>query len=513
MKAHNARPAGAFAGIVAAILLASCGGDLATTVRSIGQEYNDPTPTLISGPTGSLAIGASDNNKTLTWYFSKAMAPDTLVLGGSLGATADEAAWTPDYTGFSLTPSEGKWAEGEKTLTIACADREGSGAKVVDGIELSLSIFDGAVYVRAKGDSASDGASSHSGSKDSPLDSIPAAIAKAEELRTSQTNSAQIHEILVAEGSYDVYSTEEPIVMLSYISLIGGYDPMDWSKRNPQAYPTNLVQGSTNGDVITIVASGSAITSETIIDGFIFKHDMGAATRYMIGCYEDAAPTIRNCVFVLGAEGDAGFLNAGMIRSVGIDCNKAYPLIYNDVFDLDLQLDLTTNQEMANAQAVAISSGGISNLLIYNCTIYKRSAASGSGVGISYSLGGLKVKNCIISLAGGTYDQAIVSIGNIPNTVNYNDFYNCTTLYTNNDTDPQNITTISALQAYFDSSNIADNPKIAADSYGELDSNTPASVSAGGANLSAAMENYDLRLKARTSITSNPWSMGAYEYN
>lgn len=158
----------------------------------------------------------------------------------------------------------------------------------------------GVVYV-----DGATGADSNDGTATSPLATIQAGI----ELGSwyLEQELATDVEVRVAEATYEVPNADgEAIVLAEGVSLSGGH-ATGFGERDPDRYPTTIVDTRTSGDDVAAVSGGSGITRRTVVDGFTIVGGVASAGGIARAIFlEYASPTISNCTV------DAGLGNAAI---------------------------------------------------------------------------------------------------------------------------------------------------------------------------------------------------------
>ncbi|TVR57135.1 MAG: hypothetical protein EA426_12940, partial [Spirochaetaceae bacterium] len=272
---------------VAAIGMTTCENAMLTTVTAVVTEYQKPKATVNFESGSGLA---EDTEIVIT--FTGSIKPETLTLGGILGDAAAGAVWSAgtDAEGESienavltLRPAE-TWPLGsDKDLIVTGADVQ---EFALDPIEATYGVLDGVVYVHA-----SLGSDFNPGTIDQPKRSISAAVREAERV----FDEADVH---VAGGLYQVTSTT---VVTKDISLYGGFDPDDWSARDPAVHETKWDNIRTSGSHATL--SYQPGVDEVVLDGFTITAGNGNialndATAAIF--VSSASPVIRNNTIVTG---------------------------------------------------------------------------------------------------------------------------------------------------------------------------------------------------------------------
>ena len=247
----------------ATLFSVGCPLPLRTTLEQVVKDYQTPKSTLVFETGSGIAP-----TTPIVISFTETIDTATLVLSGSMAPESDGGTWSKQTSSndtLTISPKTA-WSKGSgKTLTMNCANSEGYAVKQ---IALTYGVLDGVVYVRATG--GSDG---NPGTSDLPKLTIQEAIDTAAAVYAT----AEVH---VAAGTYQPSSV---IDLKDGISLFGGYDPADWTKRetNPDwaitgtgtsAYPT-VIQTSSNVAALRIQTTSHPLT----VDGFTISGGVGGS--------------------------------------------------------------------------------------------------------------------------------------------------------------------------------------------------------------------------------------------
>jgi hypothetical protein len=154
--------------------------------------------------------------------------------------------------------------------------------------------FDGNIYVSAYGADTSDG------TIDAPFATIQAGIAQG--VWYIQQGVVSAVSVLVAAGTYEQNdATGVSVEMEEGVSLYGGYSS-DFSTRDPVTYQSTIIDLSDSGDDIAAVRAESAITRDTVIDGFTIVGGAPSGEEYGRAVFTDSAsPTISNNIIDAGS--------------------------------------------------------------------------------------------------------------------------------------------------------------------------------------------------------------------
>ena len=265
----------------------TCENVMLETVTAVVTEYQKPRATL-NFESGS---GLADTTEIVI-TFTESMDPTSVSLSGAIGQSAGAGVWSAgtDEDGqrienavLTIRPAE-RWPLGSgKDLVVAGANTE---EFRLDTIDVTYGVLDGVVYVHAR-----DGRDYNPGTIDQPKRTIASAVREAERVYDTA-------EVRVAGGVYQVTSTT---VVSKDISLYGGFDPDDWSVRDPAVHETKWNNIRTSGSHATL--SYQPGVGEVILDGFTITAGNGSialneatAAIFVSG----ASPVIRNNTIVTG---------------------------------------------------------------------------------------------------------------------------------------------------------------------------------------------------------------------
>lgn len=425
------------------------------------------------------------------------------------------------------------------------------------GTQDSEVAYDGHVYMNGNGGNDGD-----YGTSVAPKASINAGI--------STASNVGIDTVRVTEGTYQ---TGGPVVTLvEGVSIYGGYKNGDWSIRVPETYVSTISDSFSSGTYSIdsprpALSAGSGITSATVVDGFTIKGgNVGAAESTFttaVRISSGGAPTIRNCTLI------GGYSSSMSATSVGLTINAASPVIeYNTIISgtgankrgIYLKSGggvirgnaVDGGDVYGNASYGVFISGSSGTVQVYNNTVANLRGSYTYGVYISggtvnlfnntidggqsdgaaraiYFTDGASV-DFVNNILSGSEDGGVPSFGiyedtdSSPQGVRNNDFINASSdagggfYHTHGGTVYTTILGTTGLEYLYGlsydengipvSENVAVNPSFSDSDY-RLGSSTPGSVSQGGANLSGEGFSTDKDGNTRT----NPWSMGAYEYD
>jgi hypothetical protein len=311
--------------LVSVFSLTTCSNPMLTTIQSVVAEYQRPAAE-INFTTGS---GLAQNT-VITVTFSKSMDTSGVVIGGDLWPFADAATWretiAPDDT-LTIRPVS-QWPTGSgKTLTISGSATDTYG---MEPLEVTYGVLDGIVYVHAD-----DGNDNNPGTIDQPKRTISSAISTAERVY----DTADIH---VAGGVYQVTSTT---IVNKNISIYGGYDPENWSVRDPDTYETSWLDIRTSGTHETLSYTPN-VADTVVLDGLTIAAGNGSvpfdgtAAIFVSG----ASVEITNNRIVTGIAG----------RAYGLAAQNAELLVQNNEFETE-DLDAVVNCINASGSTVSIA--------------------------------------------------------------------------------------------------------------------------------------------------------------
>ncbi|TVR52785.1 MAG: hypothetical protein EA426_18520, partial [Spirochaetaceae bacterium] len=186
------------------------------------------------------------------------------------------------------------WPVGSnKSLTVVCADPDST---FVDEVNLIYGVLSRVIYLHGV-----DGLDTNPGTNDQPKKTIAAAV-------TTIEHHYEVADVHVAGGVYQVTSTT---VVTKDISLFGGFDPDDWSVRNPAVYETKWNNIRTSGNHATL--SYRPGVGEVVLDGFTITAGNGsiaANDKTDVILVSSASPVIQNNTIVTGVAASASGISA-----------------------------------------------------------------------------------------------------------------------------------------------------------------------------------------------------------
>jgi len=306
------------AALFLSLALAACGNRVGGAADMANPSVSDFVPR-----NGSV-IASSDK---IMITFDKSMDASSVMIGGDLAAESDRGTWSTltkpaGGTSSSLSAANNTltigplatWGSGtNRTLTVDANDLAGN---PLPTFRLVLTVARGIVYVSPGGDDTNEG------TKESPLATIPAGIAKT--VRRGFYPGA----VLVSEGTFSVdSSTSAPIILAEGISLVGGFTA-DWTERDPGRHVSLITDMSATGgnsrrpNRAVEAKSGTGITDATVIDGFTIQ---GGGGDYSSGLLIDSSQSPR----ILNNSIHGG---AGSTRSTGIQVDS-FPIIVSNTID------------------------------------------------------------------------------------------------------------------------------------------------------------------------------------
>jgi hypothetical protein len=219
-----------------------------------------------------------------------------------------DSSWVTYQENPMYTLSSG---DGAKTVYIKYRDDAGNES----GTYSDTIIYDPNVYV------SSSGSDSNSGTIDSPLLTLNAAVTLAQSFIPAEVRV----EGGATEVIYDLGSSGLSIP--AGLSLVGGYYS-NFSNRDPNTYISKI----TSTDSYTITFDDPSILNTTRIDGFTITNTSAfSANVYTIYCTNSAAPTITRSI--INNEGTSiESLTNGTAATAGIYCDNSDPVIeYNTI--------------------------------------------------------------------------------------------------------------------------------------------------------------------------------------
>lgn len=305
--------------------------------------------------------------------------------------------------------------------------------------------YAGAVYVDVNGTGFPV-----TGGKNNPFRSIQAAILNIDVLRGS--NPAVAVDIYVAAGTYN-----KSITILPGFSILGGYDPLNWT-RNITANPVTIKWAPSYG-IYGDSRITSAYTSTTVIDGLNIIADTGTNGTGI--SMSNASPTITNCY--INADNNPGFVgvshssngivlngstgtSSAIIRNNVIVASNACSPSCGTFFAVNAQTGATianniiTGGNVTGANIiVGILVSGSDNMIIENNTILGGSVSNSSqGIYINNYSGILKIQNNVIfnqrnnGTSGFGYCINEANSTSSPTLLQNNNLFGCQYLYRDN---------------------------------------------------------------------------------
>ncbi len=422
------------------------------------------------------------------------------------------------------------------------------------GTQDSEVTYDGHVYVNGNGGNDGD-----YGTSVAPKASIDAGI--------STADSFGIDTVRVTEGTYQ--ASGPVVTLVEGVSIYGGYKNGDWNTRDPETFVSTISDVYSSGSYTldsprSALLAGTGITNNTVVDGFKIVgghvNVTDATFTSAIFINSGGAPIIRNCTLNGGTS-----IASGSSTSVGLTIISASPVIeYNTIilgtgankrgiYLKDSAAIIRGNaidgeNVSGNSPYGIYISGSTGTIMLYNNTVVNLKSAGSRTYGVYISAGTVDLFNNTIDGGSGGEARAVDFrnganvdfVNNIlsgsengsapayciyeytdsnPRGVRNNDFINTPGGAYYHRYNGSTYTTIAALEDIFTglsvdegsitvSENMAVSPSFADSDY-RLGSGTPTSVSQGGANLSGEGFSTDKDGNTRT----NPWSMGAYEYD
>jgi len=359
--------------------------------------------------------------------------------------------------------------------------------------------------------SVSSGNDSNTGTQTLPKATISAAI--------TAIASYKPAEVIVAEGTYN-----ESIVLVEGVSLRGGYDATTWV-RDIDANITiiqDLSTGGTSASPIFAICCDSAITNNTIVDGFTINSSTNAGALSASAIYLNGGSpiisrnriTTANGVTTYGVYGisstnaiirNCEIVNGNASSTYGIYLtNSSVAQVYNNVIIGGSGI----------ASGYCIYSGSSSAFAARNNTMYL--GTSPLLFGIYLELGpNAVIENNIISSGGtgiGIYENGA---GNDPVSLRNNNIYNCASLYFDNGI---TITLIADVNALANASgNISVDSNFIGGNDFHLQATSDVQVRTGGIDGASPIEDwgyaYDKDNVDRTGNGVTGWSLGAYEFD
>ncbi|MCP4138638.1 MAG: DUF1565 domain-containing protein [bacterium] len=338
------------------------------------NDFLQPVATI--SPKNGSPVTINQGTSKIDISFNKSMNTGSLKLEGDIAFDGAGIEWSGDGDRLVITPnticdsSSCNIGPG-KTLILDCADTYGN---KVETIVLVYHIVWDVLYV-----SNSGGDDSNDGSKESPKATIQEAV----------DSASSGMAVLVSEGYYENVNSNYVVELKDGVSIYGGYEFGNWEKRNPALY-FSTIQVNNNAS-----ASGfwgkSGISSDTVIDGFTIRGDIGTA----IANSASSSPVIQNNMI----------LSRGSNPAIG-SSGSSSPMIYNNIL-------------FAESDAI-LNSGG--SPVIRNNTVYS------GGYSIYHDLGNndrLTIENNIIFSANNTTGGGVYMGNGVNNQLHMhnNNFY------------------------------------------------------------------------------------------
>jgi len=285
----------------AALALLSCSNPLRLTLEAAVTDYVASEVRVLAGSVEVRDGMGIDKQSALVLEFPRGMKRGDVVIGGDLLAESTGALWSTradtDDT-LSLAPKT-VWGPGSaRSLSLAFVTATGTARSA---LALSLGVLDGVVYVRA-----SDGCDAYPGTSDKPLRSVTKAVALAAGYYATAT-------VRVAGGLYPVnYQSGTQVRLAKGISVLGGYDPSNWSNRDPTTFVSTIRDDSSSpsSTYICAVECEAGLGGDALLEGFAIRGggNSSVATSFGVRC-KDAGPTIRNNDII----GGSGELSVGLL--------------------------------------------------------------------------------------------------------------------------------------------------------------------------------------------------------
>jgi hypothetical protein len=441
--------------------------------------------------------------------------------GSTIYYTLDGSTPTEtNYDGTGTSPVTVDFTEHRVTRTLKAAALTPT-YQVSNPVSETYTIIYDELYVNG-----ATGSSSNSGFQpDEALDSIPAAIAKAETETVARIN--------VADGTYN---TATSIDISGDISLYGGYSS-DFSSRDTDTYETIINDTRTSGSTPRTLRFLTGTTGNAVFDGFTVN--AAAADDHVIAVSVAGAPVIRNCII---RGGSTGYDN----RAVSIVGDGGALLMNNEIICRSsswTDQGIYADREVYIVNNIVRSTGSSSSRLITlrsgsGARIYNNLLIGGSTSTISTSYGihieggqNADIRNNIIyddtpnTSFFGVYesdanqDPDIFQNNNIFSYDTGGSFY----LYRNEGstslTNIADVNNSSTLSPTLTGGNI--NIEMVTNGYfvnvgtepWDLDTDCPVSIAEGGQDLSAEFSALGIPAEDRDGIDrgTGTWSIGPYE--
>lgn len=275
--------------VLACLALFACSDDGADAADS-GQNEGS------SGSTTQGAIGSAGDTDSGSGSGGASTETDTSVGGSTQGSTS-----VGSTSGTETT-------EGDSSGDASTSDATSTGGN--DGTALHVAEF---------------GQNSNPGTPDEPMRTIQWALGQAE-------MNPQIDTIRVAGGTYEAdVANDASIVMLEGVSMLGGWDD-DFDGRDPEAWPSHLVDSSAVAPAGTAENSPSpvvevpvGVTQDTVFDGFRVEIGRG---QHRTGLLVQGDATISGNTFDRHTDPNA-------VVATAVFVNGGAPRISGNVIDLD----------------------------------------------------------------------------------------------------------------------------------------------------------------------------------
>jgi hypothetical protein len=441
--------------------------------------------------------------------------------GSTIYYTLDGSTPTEtNYDGTGTSPVTVEFTEHRVTRTLKAAALTPT-YQVSNPVSETYTIIYDELYVNG-----ATGSSSNSGFQpDEALDSIPAAIAKAETETVARIN--------VAVGTYD---TATSIDISGDISLYGGYSS-DFSSRDTDTYETIINDTRTSGSTPRTLRFLTGTTGNAVFDGFTVN--AAAANDHVIAVSVAGAPVIRNCIIRGGSTGNDN-------RAVSIGGDGGSLLMNNEIICRSsswTDQGIYADREVYIVNNIVRSTGSSSSRLVTlrsgsGARIYNNLLIGGSTSTISTSYGihieggqNADIRNNIIyddtpntSFLGvyesdANQDPDIFQNNNIFSYDTEGSFY---LYYNEGSTSLTNIADVnnsSTLSPTLTGGNI--NIEMVTNGYfvnvgtepWDLDTDCPVSITEGGQDLSAEFSALGIPPEDRDGIDrgTGTWSIGPYE--
>ena len=279
---------------------------------------------------------------------------------------------------ISVSPAS-RWSAGAQSITLSVKTAYGLTATV----SRDFSIFNGVCVSSAGG--GSDGTARE------PISTLPAGIAKANELYPGAG------EVRISQGEYTTNwnGNTNRITLIDGISLYGGYNPA-WTARDIDGYPV-VIRDESDGGGATAAESNRAIdipdsiTDITFVDGVSVY---GGGGEHSTAIFSAGSPKIQNCKLFAGSTGGAGDYRYGFYASAGT--SELTLCTINDGSGGNSSVERTCGIYTESGSSISVSkckiSGGTANAETYGLfgagALVEKSEIDGgsatlSGMGIS----------------------------------------------------------------------------------------------------------------------------------